>query len=179
MARYVRDEGPICYGVDLLEQPKKSRLKTLLVGDGMAWLWRSEWYEGASAHGTRRERGPTPVTDETLPFLVEDAAFRYPDGYGKFIALFAAAPEWWNGEPGALDEAIRGFARGDAEPIWAVTIQVGDAQHEHLFVPQQPREEVSRFRSSVGPPLETYRTLPYRRLGTAALEVQLGLGTSR
>jgi hypothetical protein len=95
------------------------------------------------------------------------------------MALFATSPGWWNGERATLDEACRSFARGDPAPIRAILIQIGDAQHDHLFVPQEPREEVGRFRSAIGPPPETYRTLPYRRLRTAALEVQLGLGRSQ
>jgi hypothetical protein len=175
---YLRDAGPICYEVDLFVAPTAQRLAPILLVPELAWAWRSEWTWPRERGVTRRSR-LKPVESASIHDLAGDAAFRDADGYGRSITMIALQPDWWDGDEGALDGPIRDFARGAKGPIQAIVIQVGDAQHEHAFVPQTPSQPVRAFLASVGPPPDAYLARAYRRLGTAALEVQLSLDAGR
>lgn len=172
--RYVRDDGLVAWEIDLLDAPHLPGLNLTLLGHPLAWAWRAEW-RPSGRDTDAWQRPPQLVTQETISELLEDAAWRDADGYGRWILLVAMQPGWWNRDPATLDEAVTTFAARCEGAVEALVLQIGDAQHDLAFVPERSHPEVAAFMDRVRPPAAAYRTLPYRRLYTASMEAQLGL----
>ena len=172
---FSRDAGPIAYEIDLFDGAHLATTASMLLASGLDWHWhgaRAPHRPGVAV----RERPLTRLTVESAADLVADAAWRDEDDFGCFMALFALLPGAPVDLATSLDAAVQQFL-AEREPLRAVVIQVGDAAHELAYVPHDPVPEVVAFlrRAGVGTATDTHKVLPYSRLRTASLEVQLGV----
>ena len=167
---FVRDVGPVAFEIDMLDEGHLPQAADILLASGLSWSWEST----ATERGiTTDRRVPTALTPASAPDLTADARWRNGDGYGRFLALYATQQSAPLVEE--LSSATRLFAAGEPTPLSAVVIQVGDAEHELAFVADARDVRLVALLEAFGAPLDAYATIPYHRLGTASLEVQLGL----
>jgi len=178
LRHFARKTGPEGFEIDLFDVDHVARSGHLLLDSGLTWYWQSRWPVRDAATAPE-PRLLTRLTSETANDLVADAAARDVDAYGRFIAMFACRPEDERELADEIDPAIRRFAVHEARPICAIVIQIGDAEHELAYVPHRADTRIQALIAALGPGPRAYDVVPYRRLSTAALEVQLGLSSAR
>jgi len=167
---FVRESGPVAFEIDVFDEGHLPKAADILLGSGLSWTWESTATERDSVVGRRVPTGLTPASARDL---AADARWRNGDGYGMFLALYATEQRAPLVED--LPSATRLFVAGEPTPLSAVVIQVGDAEHELAFVPDPRDVHLVALLEAFGRPLDAYAMVPYRQLGTASLEVQLGL----
>ena len=174
----MRKTGPEGFEIDLFDVHHVARSGHLLLESGLTWYWQSRW-PVRDAASPPEPRLLTKLTTESADDLVADAVARDVDAYGRFIALIACRPEDEREMAEEIDRAIQRFAVHEAGPICAIVVQIGDAEHELAYVPHRADTRIQALLAASGPGPGAYDVIPYRRLATAALEVQLGLSSAR
>ncbi len=175
-AVYLRDKGPICYGVPVLHRsPPLSGLKTELLTFGLAWFWRSwgdpRWVYTIPDLPIHREL--TPLDAATWPLLAADILTETPiDVAGRHIELFAVAPDAREQarDAAGLRNALLQFAQ-EQGPLQLVIVQLGDQANELVFVRHDPmapvRKLLQTWTSTASMRTKPY---PYERLHLAKFE---------
>jgi hypothetical protein len=158
---YLRENGPIAYGADVLGRDPRDRATALLATD-LAWYWRTV----AAGAGAREW---TRLTAWSLAALLADigdaGAVRPPalvligiDGADAPPAVNDARASAW----------MRGFDEGSDRPLHCV-ITREPPDRELLFVAQHPPESVVRLLQTWGIDRDRADRQAYARLRDRAL----------
>jgi hypothetical protein len=158
---YLRENGPIAYGANVLGRDPRDRA-TALLGTDLAWYWRTV----GSGVGTREW---TRLTAWSLAALLADIG----DAAGVRPPAIVLIGIDGGDAPSAVDDArafawMRGFDEGTDRPLHCV-ITREPPDRELLFVAQHPPESVVQLLQTWGVDRDRADRQPYVRLRDRSL----------
>ena len=166
---YLRENGPIAYGTELLSRDPRERAEAMLA-TGLAWYWKT-----TSAREIARDW--TELSRWSLAALLADLAAE-PDGVKLHVLAIAIAPQESADEMTDARVAawMRGFGGAAEGPLHAVVthpVPGGDL----VFVAQQPPDPIRALLHGWGIDRDKASRRAYARLhGTALEDVIRSLG---
>jgi hypothetical protein len=160
---YLRENGPIAYGADLLARDARDRADAMLSTD-LTWFWKTA--------GQAVARDWTHLTRWSLAALLEDLAAEQ-DGVKPHIVIVAVDDSGDDAPEDVSDARVAGWMRGfgaaDAGPLHVVVTRPAPGG-DLLFVAQQPPESVRGLLHAWGINRDKAQRKSYARLHGTALE---------
>lgn len=159
---YLRENGPIAYGADILSHDPRARAAALIATD-LAWYWRTT----ASVAGVREWTRLTAWSLAALLADIGDASRAQPSGL-VLIGLDSGDA------PSEIDDAragrwLRGFDGGADRPLHAVIARY-PPDSDLAFVAQHPIDSVVRLLQTWGIDRDKADRQPYARLRGRSLD---------
>lgn len=188
MNAYVREYGPICYeahvflaashGIKVfLDLAVRVQLLEELLSSGLAWCWKSGRSDpnasSPQSPGRPAYRPMTQLTPNNLPSFTADLEESDIDGCRRWVILVGVDPDAVETllNPGTFRAALDEFTVRESGPIRVVVTQVGDINHEYVFVPHEPVTSVSLLLQAWGTgPGMTGTIRHYKELRLSQLE---------
>lgn len=159
---YLRENGPIAYGTDVLGSDPRERADAMLSTD-LTWYWKT-----SGPDPLRRDW--THVTRWSLAALLADLAAEQ-DGLKPHVLVIAVEGE--DSPEDITDHRVavwmRGFGSAAAAPLHAVVSRPGPGG-DLLFVAQQPPESIRTMLQAWGIDRDKAERRSYARLHGTALE---------
>jgi hypothetical protein len=170
---YLRENGPIAYGADMLGGDPRARAAAML-SSGLTWYWQTS--STASPRDAAREW--TELTHWSLAALLADLAAGH-EGLSSRVLLIAI-----DGQDAPSDVTdrrvaawMRGFGAAATGPLHAVVTRPAPGG-DLLFVAQQPPESIRTLLQAWGINRDKAERRAYARLRGQSLEdLTAGVGS--
>jgi ribosomal protein L12E/L44/L45/RPP1/RPP2 len=159
---YLRENGPIAYGIDVFGSESRERADAMLSID-LTWYWKTTGPDAVA-------RDWTHLTRWSLAALLEDLAAEH-DGLKPHVLVVAVEGQ---DSPEDISDArvaasMRAFGTASSGPLHAVVSRPGPGG-DLLFVAQQPPESIRNLLQAWGIDRDKAERRAYARLHGSALE---------